>query len=131
MADAHRHPTERGMMSAAISNAVVRVTHQYTGRGPTKARTHISEDAVTTYMADTLTKGERALVARGQHDAVREMRRQFQRAMQDDLCAAVEKITERQVVAFFSDNHIDPDMALEGFAPAPRADAGEANQPST
>jgi uncharacterized protein YbcI len=82
-------------------------------------------------MADTLTKGEKALVARGQHDGVREMRRQFQQAMQDDLCAAVEKITGRQVIGFFSDNHIDPDMALEGFAPAPRADAGEANQPST
>jgi len=29
-----QRPTERGFMSAAISNAVVRLTREYTGRGP-------------------------------------------------------------------------------------------------
>jgi uncharacterized protein YbcI len=130
MAATEDRRSERGSMSVAISNAVVRCTRQYTGRGPTRARTHISEDTVTTFMADTLTKGERALVEAGQQDTVREMRRAFQQAMRDDLCAAVEQITERQVIAFFSDNHIDPDMAVEGFALAPQARSENPDQPS-
>ena len=59
-----------------------------------------------------------------------EMRRAFQRAMRNDLCAEVEKITQRQVIAFFSDNHINPDMAIESFVLAPQAVAENAQQPS-
>ena len=124
-------PTERGTMALAISNAVVRLTREYTGRGPTKARTHIHPDAIMTLLADTLTKGERALVERGEQDLVYEMRRAFQRAMRDDLCAAVEMITERQVIAFFSDTHIDPDMAIESFVLAPQAVSDNPEQPSS
>jgi uncharacterized protein YbcI len=121
MAATEDHRSERGMTSSAISNAVVRCTREYTGRGPTKARTYISADTITTFMADTLTKGERALVEAGQQDAVIEMRRAFQQAMRNDLCAEIEKITQRRVIAFFSDSHIDPDMAIEGFVLAPWA----------
>jgi len=130
MAATEDHRSERGSMSAAISNAVVRCTREYTGRGPTKARTHISEDTITTYLADTLTKGERALAETGQQDEVREMRRAFQRAMRNDLCAEIEKLTDRKVIAFFSDNHIDPDMAVEGFVLAPQAVSDNPDQPS-
>ena len=61
---------------------------------------------------------------------MREMRRAFQRAMRNDLCAEIEKITERQVIAFFSDNHIDPDMAIESFVLAPHAVSEDPDQPS-
>jgi uncharacterized protein YbcI len=121
MAATEQDSTGHGAMVVAISNAVVRCTREYTGRGPTKARTYIHDDAITTFLSDTLTKGERALADRGEEDQVREMRRAFQRAMRDDLCAEIEKITERKVIAFFSDNHIDPDMAVEGFVLAPQA----------
>ena len=122
--------SERGSMSAAISNAVVRCTREYTGRGPTKARTYISPDTITTFLSDTLTKGERALAEIGEQDQVMEMRRAFQRAMRNDLCAEIEKITQRQVIAFFSDNHIDPDMAIESFVLAPQAVSGNPEDPS-
>src|SRR5687767_5053357 len=121
MAATEQHPTERGAMVVAISNAVVRCTREYTGRGPTQARTYIHDDTITTFLSDTLTKGERVLAHRGHEDQVCEMRRAFQRAMRDDLCAEIETITGRKVIAFFSDNHIDPDMAVEGFVLAPQA----------
>jgi uncharacterized protein YbcI len=35
--------------------------------------------------------------------------------MREDLVTAVEMIAERKVIAFMSDNHIDPDMAVEVF----------------
>ena len=57
-----------GSVAADISNAVVRLLSEYTGRGPTKARTHIHEDLVTVVLRDTLTKGERSLVAAGKTD---------------------------------------------------------------
>jgi uncharacterized protein YbcI len=41
--------------AAAISNLVVRTLSEYTGRGPTKARTYFSDDIVTVVLQDTLT----------------------------------------------------------------------------
>ncbi len=108
-----------GAVSAALSNAVVGLVREYTGRGPTKARTSISRDLVSVVLADTLTKAERRLVEAGKADLVLHIRQEFQRTMRHDLVAAVEKITEREVVAFMSDNHIDPDMAVESFVLRP------------
>jgi uncharacterized protein YbcI len=118
----------RGATANAISNAAVRIVREYTGRGPTKAKTIISRDAVTIVFQDTLTKGDLRLAHDGKKDLVLHVRRQFQRTMRDDLVAAVEVNLERKVIAFMSDNHIDPDMAVEVFVLEPHA-ADEA-QPS-
>jgi len=113
----------RGEVAAAISNAVVRLTNQYTGRGPTKARTVIARDSVMVIMQDTLTRGERSLAEAGKADTVLHMRQQFQRMMRDDLVAAVEPLLERKVMAFMSDNHIEPDMAVEVFLLEPESES--------
>jgi uncharacterized protein YbcI len=118
MASGSRHPTG-GSRSTAIANMVVRVTSEYTGRGPTQARTHESGDVITVVLQDTLTKGERPLVAHGRSDLVLTMRKAFQGTMRLDLKAGIEEITGRDVVAFMSDNHIDPDMAAEIFVLGP------------
>jgi uncharacterized protein YbcI len=104
-----------GEVAAAISNAVVRLLSEYTGRGPTKARTHLSKDLVTVVLHDTLTKGERSLVSEGDATIVLETRKAFQNAMKDDLVKAVEQHTGRQVHAFLSANSIEPDIAVETF----------------
>jgi uncharacterized protein YbcI len=116
-----------GALSAAISNAVVRLISEYTGRGPTKARTAINRDVVTVVLADTMTKAERTLAANGKAELVLRLRQEFQRTMRDDLVAAVEMLMERKVVAFMSDNHIDPDMGAEIFVlePQPGDDASK------
>ena len=125
----HQLEEERpgGTAAAALSNAVVRLMHEYTGRGPTKARTAINRDLVTVLLQDTMTKGERSLAADGKSDLVLQMRQEFQRTMRDDLVAAVEMILERKVIAFMSDNHIDPDMAVETFVLEPRPEADQAS----
>ena len=56
---------DRGTQTRAISDGAVQLLRDYTGRGPTKARTIFSEDMVTIVLADTLTKGERKLVGLG------------------------------------------------------------------
>ncbi len=114
-------PSPSGASPAAlISNLVVRTFSEYTGRGPTKAWTSMDGDLVTVVLQDTLTKGERSLVADGRSQLVLDMRRAFQETMRADLVAGVEHILERRVAAFLSDNHIDPDIAVETFVLAPR-----------
>jgi uncharacterized protein YbcI len=107
-------------LSAAISNAIVRITAEYIGRGPTKARTSIRDEMIVVLMQDTLTKAERTLLEAGQGDFVMETRARFQMTMRDAYVAAVEMLTERKVIAFMSANHMDPDMAAETFILEPR-----------
>ena len=104
-----------GELNAAISDAVVTLLSEYTGRGPTKAHTSIRNDVVVVLLHDTLTKGERALVTRGRAEKVLELREEYQAAMRDDAIAAVTRLTGRSVQAFMSTNHIDPDLAAEMF----------------
>src|SRR5215210_3465125 len=98
-----------------ISTATVQLLHEYTGRGPTKAKTLINGDVVTVLLADTLTKGERKLVDGGRSDRVLQLRHDYQLTMRDDLVAIVERQLDRKVIAFMSQNHIDPDLAVEVF----------------
>jgi uncharacterized protein YbcI len=108
--------------SAKIATSAVQVLHEYTGRGPTRAKTTISENVVTVLLADTLTNGERTLVEYGHTDRVLQVRYDFQLAMRDDLTGIVERELDRKVIAFMSQNHIDPDFAVEVFVLEP-ADA--------
>lgn len=110
-----------GQLASAISNRIVRVVSDYTGRGPTSARTYLNDDLVSVVIRDTLTKGERSLVSDGKAQVVLGMRREFQETMRHDFVAAVEELTGREVIAFFSANHIEPDSAVESFLLAPRA----------
>ena len=124
MARATEERPTGGTVAAAISRATVRIMAEYTGRGPTKARTSIRDDVVLVLLQDTLTRAERTLLAAGDEQFVLDTRGRFQRTMRTDLVAAVEMLTERKVIAFMSTNHIDPDMAAEVFVLAP-AEAGE------
>ena len=98
-----------------LSRAMIALTHEYTGRGPTRARTTINGTLVVILLEDTLTKGEKTLVAKGHADAVVNMRYRFQQAMSADATTAIEHLTGRRVTAFLSANHIDPDLAAEIF----------------
>jgi uncharacterized protein YbcI len=122
------HPS--GSVAAGISNAVVKILAEYTGRGPTRARTDINSNSVVVLMADTLTKGERVLVDNGQSELVLHTRKEFQNVMRDDLVDAVEGLMETKVIAFMSENHIDPDMAAEIFIIEPAGGDGAAAAPS-
>jgi uncharacterized protein YbcI len=108
-----------GSVSAEISNALVKLVREYTGRGPTKARTSIRDDTVVVLLQDSLLKAEHQLVQRGKTDLVLQMRHEFQRAMRPAMTAVVEGALGRKVIAFMSDNHIDPDMAVEVFVLEP------------
>jgi|SRR5687767_1571788 uncharacterized protein YbcI len=110
-----------GELAAEISRTVVRALSETTGRGPTKAKTTIGENGVFVVLQDTLTHGERTLSDAGHGAAVLGLRRRWQAVMQADVSREIEEITGRKVVGFMSDNHIDPDLAVEVFILEPRA----------
>ena len=117
MTDAER--AAGGVLYSAISNAIVGIVHEYTGRGPTRARTSIRDDVVVVMLQETLLKAEHSLVQDNKSDLVAQMRRSFQQTMRPDMSAAVAKLTGREVIAFMSDSHLEPDYSVEVFVLAP------------
>jgi len=101
--------------AAHISTGIVRVVREYTGRGPTRARTTIDHDMVTVLMGDTLTHGERTLAIDGKGDLVHQVRSSYQQTMSEAMTTVVEGALGREVIAFMSANHLDPDLAVEVF----------------
>jgi uncharacterized protein YbcI len=107
-------PTNGGV-GAAISTAVVHMLAKRTGKGPTKAKTTLGDNGVFVVLEDNLTRGERNLAEAGEAEAVRDTRRRWQSVMQEEMTGVVEELTGRKVVGFLSDNHVDPDLAVEVF----------------
>jgi uncharacterized protein YbcI len=130
MAGITHQDAEQLSLSASISNHVVRMLHAYTGRGPTKAWTSFDADLITVVLRDTLTKGERSLVANGRRELVLQTRKAYQDAMADELIAGVQERTGRTVIAFLSENHIDPDIGIENFVLAPNGASSALNDDS-
>jgi uncharacterized protein YbcI len=113
------HPHHEGELAAAISNTVVKALARTTGRGPTKAKTTIGENGIFVVLQDSLTVGERSLTEAGEGVAVLDLRRRWQAVMKDDVSREIEELTGRRVTGFMSDNHIDPDLAVEVFVLEP------------
>jgi len=102
-------------MAAAISNAVVGLMRDYTGRGPTRVRTTCSPDMIVVTLRDSLTKAERTLAQKGYATEVLAQRRVIQHTMREDLITVVETLTSRTVDALLNDNLHDPDIAVQIF----------------
>jgi uncharacterized protein YbcI len=112
-------PRPRGEMAAAISTGLVQLHRQYYGKGPTKAKTYFVNDTVVCILEGGFTTVERTLIEDGQSDAVYEIRRSFQKAMEVQFTEVVERATSRSVIAYMSQIHEDPDLAVELFVLEP------------
>ncbi len=107
--------SDQTSVAVLLCNHIVSVTREYTGRGPTRARAHLTDDLVTVVLQDTLSKGERSLLGDGRRPEVLAMRQAFQDTMGPSFVAGVEEILDRKVLAFLSANHLEPDIAIESF----------------
>jgi uncharacterized protein YbcI len=110
---------ERGTVALAIANATVRLMSEHTGRGPTKARTHLSKDMITVVLEQSMTTGERSLQREGKGELVLTVRRAYQETVAPQLIDAVQRLSGRRVLAFLSANNLEPDLAVETFMLAP------------
>jgi uncharacterized protein YbcI len=98
----------------------VRLLAHYVGRGPTKARTTLSQNLVVVTFGDTMTRAELNLVAAGEAESVASMRRVFQATMREEAVRSVEEILGRAVIAYLADIDTSANIALVAFVLAPR-----------
>jgi uncharacterized protein YbcI len=114
-----RHGSASGETLAQISTGLVQLHSRYYGKGPTKAKTHMVNDTVISILRGGFTTVERTLIDEGNVDAVYAMRRSFQMAMEQHFTAVVEEATDRKVIAYMSQIHQNPDLAVEIFVLEP------------
>ena len=115
----------RGDVTSAISDAMASLVSRYTGRGATSSWTTFSRDLIVCVMGDALTKGEKSLVQYGRPEAVLSIRRAYQESMAQEAISIVEQLSGRHVTVFMSNNHIDPDLAVEIFILQPEPNGRE------
>lgn len=111
--------TMPGEMALQISNMVTKALRGTTGRGPVHSRTTFGQDSIFVVLQDSLTKGERALIAGGEGEEVLKVRALFQKVMRVHMMRQIEEITGRVVIGFMSSNILEPDMGVEVFILAP------------
>jgi uncharacterized protein YbcI len=109
----------RGEVLASISTGLVRLHSRYYGKGPTKAKTYLVNDTVICILRGGFTTVERTLIDDGNVEAVYQIRRSFQQAMERQFTAVVEGAMDRKVIAYMSQIHQDPDLAVEIFVLEP------------
>jgi uncharacterized protein YbcI len=112
----------KGEKAASISTGLVQLHRQYYGKGPTKAKTYFVNDTVICILEGGFTTVERTLLADGQGEMVHSLRHSFQKAMQRQFTDVIETATERTVIAYMSQVHNDPDLAVELFVLEPGAE---------
>src|SRR5881394_3961507 len=101
----------RGEVLAKISTGLVQLHSRFYGKGPTKAKTFLVNDTVICILRGGFTTVERTLIDEGNVEAVYDIRRSFQRAMEEPFRAVVEGSLGRRVIAYMSQIHQDPDLA--------------------
>lgn len=96
-----------------ITRGVIAIYKDYLGRGPSDAWTLISDDLVVVTVTGSMIKAETQLVESGQPQLVREMRRQMQHTMREDIMGLIERTTGKTVHSFLSDHDATADKAIE------------------
>jgi uncharacterized protein YbcI len=109
-------PLAGGPLLAAISNRIVAIIREHYGRGPMKAKTYVIDDLVVVVMRGSgFTPLEQTIMDDDGADRVVAMRHDFQRVMADRYRDTIKELTGRNVVAFLSQAHVEPDITIETF----------------
>jgi uncharacterized protein YbcI len=94
--------TSAGELLAEISRSMVQLYKELYGKGPTKARTYITDDLVVCVLEGGFHRGERALLEHGQDETVVTQREAVQETMRDRFVELIERLVDRKVVSFIS-----------------------------
>jgi uncharacterized protein YbcI len=113
-----------GSPLAAISRRIVALVKEYYGKGPANARTYHLGDVVLVLLHGGYTPVEKTLLAGGQAQAVMDQRAVFQDVMRPRFKRVIEEELQREVLAFMSTIHHDPDLNAELFVLSPETEAG-------
>jgi uncharacterized protein YbcI len=108
-----------GALNSALANELGKLVADFTGRGAQRSRAFLHQDLVVCLLEDGATNAEKNLVAAGKSDLVRQTRDALQRAMAQQLIAAVERLTNRTVRTFFSGSDESGGSSIEAFVLEP------------
>jgi uncharacterized protein YbcI len=112
-------------MLAEISGGLTKIQTQYFGRGPTQTKSYLLNDTVVCILQGGFTRVERTLIDEQRPEAVHDIRRAFQKAIEERFTDVVETASGRRVIAYMSQVHVDPDLAVEFFMLEPSADGSD------
>src|SRR2546423_15691319 len=99
---------------------MVLLQKRYGGKGPTECKTFIHTNLIVVLLSGGYSPAEQTLFEAGRFVDVRRMRTAFQDTMELQFTDKIEELTGREVVAFMSAIHQDPDLALETFVLKPK-----------
>jgi uncharacterized protein YbcI len=109
-------PLSGGHLLAAISTRIVGILREHYGRGPMRAKTYVLDDIIVVVMRGSgFTALEQTIMDSGEPDRVIAMREDFQRVMAGRYKETIRDLTGRNVVAFLSQAHVEPDITMEIF----------------
>jgi uncharacterized protein YbcI len=109
-------PLAGGQLLSAISTRFVKLLREHYGRGPIKAKTYALDDIIVVVLRGSgFTALEKTMMSSGQPKRVVAMREEFQGMMAKRYTEAIEELTDRKVMAFMSQAHVEPDITLEVF----------------
>ena len=103
-----------------IGRGLAELHTEYYGKGPARARTYMLNDTVICLLEGGFTTVERTLIADGNSEAVHHIRRSFQTTMEKPFKDVVEGASDRRVLAYMSQIHTSPDIAVELFVLEPQ-----------
>jgi uncharacterized protein YbcI len=127
-------PLSGGNLLAAISTRFVGILREHYGRGPMRAKTYVVDDIIVVVMRGSgFTALEQTIMDSGRPERVVAMREDFQEAMQVRYKETIKELTGRNVTAFISQAHVEPDITVEMFfidGPVPGFGAVEITEPA-
>ena len=107
--------TVDGKTRELIASEMVRLHAEYYGRGPTRSKVYANEELLAVVLEETFTPAEKTLIERGEAESIQDIRRRFQRVMEEQFVSIVEQATGRRVRAFLSETNLNEDISVEVF----------------
>jgi len=99
-----QHTKTKGQMEAEISDAMVKLQREQTGRGPNQAHTYIIEDMILVRLQEVLTPAERQLTGNPHGQSlVKQFHQQMHEIARRDLEQIIESHTGCRVTSIHSD----------------------------
>jgi uncharacterized protein YbcI len=112
-----------GPILAEVSRSLVQLHKESYGRGPTKARSFMSENVLVCLLEGGFLPAERTLRDHGHADLVTDSRDAMQDVLRDQFVRTVQEITGRQVMSFMSATDEQRELSAEVFVLLPEPDA--------
>ena len=98
-----------------IGESLAQMMGRYYGQAPARQVTHVLPGLVIVVLEETFTEAERVLIERGEAEGVADIRRRFERAVEQEFRSVVEEATGDRVRAFISDVHLEANVSVEIF----------------